>query len=296
MQEKGMENLFRIGDVAKLFHVSVSSLRHYEQLGLLSPEYVDPETGYRYYSTRQFEVLNMLRYLRVLDMPLPEISEFLHNRDIDVIEEKLKQQKDAVIQKQLELKRIEKKIDNRLRQLQDAKNSELDVIRLVNAPECRLFWRQDSLTIRNFLDMEAPIQKLEQARNEAAAEATADSDPSDQPAVEPTIFFGKVGISISIENLNLGHFDRYDGIFLVLDPEDRFAGEPLVLPKTQCVTVRFCGSHAEAPIRYRQLLDYIHKQQLTITGFSREITIIDYGITNDTSKFVTEISIPVTAS
>ena len=109
MNKTPMENLFRIGDVAKLFHVSVSSLRHYEKLGLVSPEYVDPETGYRYYSTRQFEVLNMLRYLRVLDMPLPEISEFLHNRDIDVIEEKLKQQKEAVIQKQLELKRIEKK-------------------------------------------------------------------------------------------------------------------------------------------------------------------------------------------
>lgn len=143
--------------------------------------------------------------------------------------------------------------------------------------------------------MEAPIQKLEQARNEAATEAAADSDPSAEPAVEPTIFFGKVGISISIENLNLGHFDRYDGIFLVLDPEDRFAGEPLVLPKTQCVMVRFCGSHAEAPIRYRKLLDYIYEHQLTITGFSREITIIDYGITNDTSKFVTEISIPVAA-
>ena len=32
---------------------------------------------------------------------------------------------------------------------------------------------------------------------------------------------------------------------------------------------------------------------MTITGFSREITLIDYGITNDTRKFVTEISIPV---
>ena len=28
-------------------------------------------------------------------------------------------------------------------------------------------------------------------------------------------------------------------------------------------------------------------------GFSREITMIDYGITNDLGKFVTEISIPV---
>lgn len=54
----------------------VGSLRHYEQAGLLKPEYTDPETGYRYYSVRQFEVLNTIRYLRVLDMPLGQIGEF----------------------------------------------------------------------------------------------------------------------------------------------------------------------------------------------------------------------------
>lgn len=44
-----MENkkLFQIGDVAKMFHISVGSLRHYEQVGLLKPEYTDPETSYR---------------------------------------------------------------------------------------------------------------------------------------------------------------------------------------------------------------------------------------------------------
>ena len=36
-----MEQLFSIGDVAKLFHLSVSSLRHYEALGLLTPEEFD---------------------------------------------------------------------------------------------------------------------------------------------------------------------------------------------------------------------------------------------------------------
>ena len=51
-----MEQLFSIGDVAKFFHLSVSSLRHYEALGLLTPERVDPNTGYRSYSIRQFEV------------------------------------------------------------------------------------------------------------------------------------------------------------------------------------------------------------------------------------------------
>ena len=41
-------------------------------------------------------------------------------------------------------------------------------------------------------------------------------------------------------------------------------------------------------------MQYIHKNKLSVAGFSREITMIDYGITNDIEKFVTEISIPVT--
>lgn len=115
------EQLFSIGEVARLFHMSVSSLRHYESLGLLSPEYINPDSGYRYYSTRQFEVLNTLRYLRALDMPLPEIADFLQNRDVETIEQKLQQQKAVVEQKLSELSRIERKIDHRLSQLQDAK-------------------------------------------------------------------------------------------------------------------------------------------------------------------------------
>ena len=115
--------LFSIGEMARLFHLSVSSLRHYEALGLLRPEKTDPDTGYRYYSTRQFEVLNTIRYLRALDMPPPQIADFLQNRDVGRIEEKLRQQKQEVARRQQELARIERKIDNRLRQLREAQTT-----------------------------------------------------------------------------------------------------------------------------------------------------------------------------
>lgn len=273
-----MPKLFQIGDVAKLFHLSVSSLRHYEEMGLLSPESIDPETGYRYYSTRQFEVLNTIRYLRALDMPLSEIADFLQNREVDKIEEKLRQQKETVIKKQQELKLIERKINNRLRQLHDAQTSELNAIKLVQSPPCRIVWMQDSLEIKGFLDMEAPIRRLEQAQAEAV------------------VFLGKVGLDISAKNLQAGRFGQYDGIFLVLDDEDNFDGEITLLPETICVSVHFRGSHTEAPEQYRRLMDYICEHKLKVAGFSREITMIDYGITNDTGKFVTEISIPVKGS
>ena len=269
------KNLFPIGEVSKLFHISVSSLRHYENIGLLTPEYISPDSGYRYYGTEQFEVLNTIRYLRALDMPLTEIEDFLKNKDIDLIEEKLRQQKQAVLKKQQELKRIEQKIDHRLNWLMDAENAPLDVVSLISLPACRIVWVDDPLKIGASSDMEAPIRKL------------------DQSDAEAVVFLGKVGLGISVEHLQKAETAQYDGIFLILDQEDIYTGETLELPETFCVRLRFWGSHAEAPAQYQKLLSYIDKHRMQIVGFSREVTLIDYGITNDTEKFVTEICIPV---
>lgn len=267
--------LFSIGDVAKLFHLSVSSLRHYEAAGLLQPEWVEPQTGYRYYSTRQFEVLNTIRYLRALDMPLPEIADFLRDRDVGRMEEKLRLQRETVIRKQQELRRIERKIENRLQQLHTAQTCPLDTVELVEAAACRIVWMESSMKIEGYLDMETWIRKL---------------DSSD---VEAVVFLGKVGVSLSGEHLRQGRYTPYDGIFLVLDEEDNYNGEVQQLPQALCVRIRFRGSHAQAPEQYEKLTAYIAAHQMEVAGFSREITMIDYGLTNDLQKFVTEISIPV---
>ena len=267
--------LFRIGEVARLFHLSVSTLRHYERLGLVTPERVDPDTGYRYYSARQFEALNTVRYLRALDMPLEEISDFVHNRDLDNIQAKLRQQRETVARKRAELERVQRKIDARLEQLEEARHCDLDHIRLVEAAPCRIVWVGGSLTIRDYHDMELPVSRLTRDEEEAV------------------VFLGKVGLGLSVQTLERGEFDRYDGIFLVLDRADRFAGETVDLPGGRCAQVRFRGSHGEAPAQYRRLMDFLAGEGLRPAGFAREITMIDYGVTDDPSQFVTEITVPV---
>lgn len=269
------QELFRIGDVAKMFHISISSLRHYEKIGLLQPEYIDPSTGYRYYSTRQFECLNTICYLRVLDMPLPCIADFLKNRDVDKMRDMLRRQKDEVIRREKELQIIERKIINRLNQLEDALSSELDTVRVIHTEECRVAWIRRDLSVRSYLDLETLIRELEEGENGAV------------------VFLGKVGVGISEKLLKEKRYDSYNAVFLILDKEDRYQGETELLRGDTCVSIRFCGSHNEAPAYYEKLDKFISKNGFTITGFSREITMIDYGFTNDVSKFVTEIQIPV---
>jgi len=275
-----MENneLFHIGEVSRLVHISVSILRHYEKIGLVQPEYKDPATGYRYYSARQFECLNTIRYLRVLDMPLEEIAKFLKNRNIEQIQSMLLRQREQVLLRQQELLLIQRKIENRLSQLDDALASVLDTITLEIKRPRRLALIKKDLIPKSYLDLEYSIRELEQEEEMSMA------------------FLGKVGIGLSRERLLEKRFHPYELVFIILDDEDYFKGKTLVLPEETCVTVKFQGSHENAAKYYEKLIQYIEKEKLFICGFSKEITMIDYGLTDDVSKFVTEIQIPVSGN
>ncbi len=273
-----MEKLFQIGEMAKLFRLSVSSIRHYEELGLVQPEYVDPETGYRYYSPRQFERFHTIRYLRALDMPLGEIKAFMQNRDIKRIEAMLKIQKETVRKKQQELERIQRKIDHRLWQLEDAEAGVLGEIQIKTLPPCRMVLLRQELTVRSHEDVEEPLAALIRAQG------------------EPLPFMGKVGLLIEPEQLKKWEPGQYDGIFLLPDPEDRVSGEVLELPEQPGVVLRFHGHHQESPEQYQRLREYMQAHRLSVCGFARETTLLDYGVTNDPEQFVTEISIPVKAA
>ncbi|MDO3650781.1 MerR family transcriptional regulator [Nocardia mangyaensis] len=70
-----------IGEFARLTLLSVKTLRHYHAIELLEPVAVDAGTGYRRYSVDQVEQAHLIRRLRDLDMPLPQIRTVLATTD-----------------------------------------------------------------------------------------------------------------------------------------------------------------------------------------------------------------------
>jgi DNA-binding transcriptional MerR regulator len=71
--------MFKIGEFSRLSRVSVRMLRHYDQLGLLTPSQTDPFTGYRYYSAEQLPRLNRILALRDLGFSLEQIAGMLED-------------------------------------------------------------------------------------------------------------------------------------------------------------------------------------------------------------------------
>lgn len=84
--------------MAKLNHTTLATLRHYDKMGILSPVYVNPETGYRYYDVQQCLVFHMIQHHKALNMSLKEIKEILRRNDYDFLEQIYKKKLDEVNQ------------------------------------------------------------------------------------------------------------------------------------------------------------------------------------------------------
>ena len=72
-----MDHLVPIGQFSRLTWLSAKSLRRYADSGLLPPARIDPDTGYRYYRLSQVERARLIRLLRMTDMSLAAIQDFV---------------------------------------------------------------------------------------------------------------------------------------------------------------------------------------------------------------------------
>jgi DNA-binding transcriptional MerR regulator len=74
-------NLLTIGVFSDASHLSIKMLRRYHESGLLVPALVDPRSGHRAYAVSQLADAEIIRRLRLLDVPLDEVARVLEERD-----------------------------------------------------------------------------------------------------------------------------------------------------------------------------------------------------------------------
>jgi predicted transcriptional regulator YdeE/DNA-binding transcriptional MerR regulator len=115
--------MIKIGDFSNLAHVSIKTLHHYDDMGLLKPAHIDRFSGYRYYTIQQLATLNRILALKDLGLSLEQVAQLLHD-DISPAE----------MRGMLRLKRMElaarvdeelarlSRVEQRLRQLEQEKS------------------------------------------------------------------------------------------------------------------------------------------------------------------------------
>ena len=72
--EKTTPQLYKIGMFAQMNHITIKTLRFYEEQGLLLPAYVDGENGYRYYTMNQMADIQRITALKQAGFTLDDIK------------------------------------------------------------------------------------------------------------------------------------------------------------------------------------------------------------------------------
>jgi DNA-binding transcriptional MerR regulator len=162
--------MFKIGEFSRLSRVSVRMLRHYDQLGLLTPSQTDPFTNYRYYSADQLPRLNRILALRDLGFSLEQVAGML---DEDLSSDQLLgmlRLKRAEVKQQMQEERARlARLEARIRQMSgSASDSAYDIVLRDIEPELVAAYREvavDDDRIQQMFDMvETYVAKFEQAR------------------------------------------------------------------------------------------------------------------------------------
>lgn len=132
------KNYYTTGELAKLFDIPKQTMFYYDKMGLLTPEFV-AENGYRYYTTTQYLTLEIILFLRRLDISVPDIKKFLHHRSKEEII-KILAEKEADCRKAIkETEKLCQSVSAYRARLEHSQELPVNQVFLENLPACRMY-------------------------------------------------------------------------------------------------------------------------------------------------------------
>ena len=268
-----------IGQMAELNQISTQALRLYDREGLLIPDIVDSQTGYRFYHITQSARLDMIQHMKSFGMTLKEIKTHLSEKDPEVIRDYLRTQSKVIEEKQTALNRsrnaIKRTLENysRLDSLPGNGMIFFEYIpeRFIYSHRCdKNFFEQD------YTGYELILRELKHHLIRKKIDLT---------------YFCNVGTIMRRKQLLSGEFYT-DEYFLFTDSESAQQNLERLPASTYCCV---CSEdfYAEKELASR-LLGEIEKQDLTISGDYICEVVIDFPVfSDDRRNMFYKIQIPV---
>lgn len=117
-----MKNYFSIGEVSRMFEVSIPTLRYYDKIGILKPN-VNKENDYRIYSFKDIYLLSAILGARYLEVPIKDIEYYLarENLDLDMYLTFMEKQEELLKEKIKHLKKIKDSVIEGKKEIKRAK-------------------------------------------------------------------------------------------------------------------------------------------------------------------------------
>jgi DNA-binding transcriptional MerR regulator len=261
-----------IGEFARVTHLSIKTLRHYHDVGLLAPIHIGQETGYRYYSLDQVPTAQVIRRLRNLDMPVPDVKAVLATQD-------------AAARNELITAHLAR-LEHQLSQTQHAVEALRD---LLNRPasgsaiEHRTVAAQPAMAIREIVKRQDIVNWWQGALGElyglAAAQKLRPTGPSGG------VFANEILVDEQGEAL----------VFVPVDDDARPVGrvEPLVVPGAELAVATHHGPLNTIDLTYGDLGTYTARHEIGVDGPLREYYLRNPLDVSREDDLVTEVGWPI---
>lgn len=273
-----MQHRFTAGELAKLSGLSRQAILFYDKKGILKPDYVNPENGYRYYTADQLDLLDNIAMLKEIGLSLEEIREFMEQRTRDYALSLMQEQLISIRQKIRRLQTIEKQLAWKVKTLRDF-SSKSGSVTLVHHDKTE------------FLAGEAvrfPKRRKGTDEEDLMAQNIAIKQLMTKAKKEHYPYFYQQGAIIPLEEIRAGHCLRASHMFLPL--EKNYSGAFCIAkPLGLYAHYYFTGRYTDSAGAYRFLLPELSRMGLTPISSAYEYCILDSLTTSDSEDYVTLI-------
>jgi DNA-binding transcriptional MerR regulator len=267
-----MRGTVSIGDFSRMTHLTVKTLRHYHDVGLLAPAETDKMTGYRYYAKSQVPVAQVIRRFRALDMPVEEVRAILATSDPAA--------RSALIVTHLD--RLE-------RQLKETRAAVASLRALLETPVAPIAVEQRAVPQASTLAISDRIRVQEVAGWMHAGYA----ELYDGLRAQGLKAAGPSGALWSTEVFTNGEGDAT--VFVPAAGTASAVGRtrPLVVPAAELAIAVHHGAHTDVDRTYGALGTYVAEHEVGVDGPVREYYLVDGFNTSDSMAWRTEIAWPI---
>ncbi|WP_151737507.1 MerR family transcriptional regulator [Paenibacillus tengchongensis] len=279
-----------ISQMAKLREIPIDTLRYYDKIGLFNPAHTDTNTGYRYYSILQYEVLGTIMELRRIGLSVEEVRQFMNNRNMNQSIQLLKQTTRRLNEQIAGMQQISTTLEQRIRYIEDFVDTyrESDIV-IRELPE------RHYITLSRTVDMQNP---------ESLSYGILELETIAQESI-PLIANNRLGHYIESRQVN-ALLDERTGpdtslevkeseIFLILEQPDSKAGtKTKKVPEGTYVCSYYTGlSNAKCSQTLRSMLLYCRRHHLTVQSGAWNVIQVDLSITDNIDEASYEIQLLV---
>lgn len=237
-----------IGEISKMHNVSIKMLRYWDEIGLFKPIYIDPDTGYRYYSTYQFHTLNVIIYMKKLGLSYAEIKEHLSTQDYEYHLELFKKHLELTNKKIEELNSIKENLSGYVDGMEEVlKIKELDEVTVKSYPETKIILIKEKIYSR--IEFEKTVKKLEKII-----------------FGNPTLLLPKVSLIIDKNNFLDMKFDEYDGAFITAEEYEAKKEFIQILPAGEYASICFWAKLEDSLPFFIKIKNYIDEHGYEVKG------------------------------